>query len=325
MRYNSAFGEYIEGLIAHKHAIGIKYEAAAEMLKQFDDFCLQNYSGDQQLTEKIVTHWATRKMNESVGSLHLRVTCVNQLAQYMSKVGVGAYVYPQCLLPKIPQYVPYIFSDDELERLFSVIDACQYSVAAPVRHLVLPVLFRMLYFCGLRFSEALTLKNKNVDLNKGLLQIYSSKSDDERIVPMSNELSSICMNYANLMQQKNPSEYFFPSPQNTVYSQSAVRYSFMEFLWRANIAYGGKGKGPRIHDLRHTFAVHSLRKWILCGKSAAAYAPILKTYMGHASFRETSYYLRLVSEMYPHITSQLENSLGELVPTVDGGSEYEAD
>jgi len=95
--------------------------------------------------------------------------------------------------------------------------------------------------------------------------------------------------------------------------------NFRRFLWQARISHGGRGHGPRVHDLRHTFAVNNLRGWFARGDDVGALLPVLQAYMGHASPDDTAYYLRLTAESYPHITAQVRRVVGDVVPPVTGG------
>ncbi|MDF2648659.1 MAG: putative phage-specific integrase [Paenibacillus sp.] len=105
---------------------------------------------------------------------------------------------------------------------------------------------------------------------------------------------------------------------------STAYKNFRKFLWKARISHGGWGKGPRLHDFRHTFAVYCLRRWVLEGKDLKAYLPVLKTYLSHHSFSDTSEYSRLTAELYPDITAKVEHAIGHVIPTV-GGDGHETD
>ena len=96
--------------------------------------------------------------------------------------------------------------------------------------------------------------------------------------------------------------------------------NFRRFLWRAKISHRGRGKGPRIHDLRHTYAVHCLKKWSEQEKDLCVYLPILKTYMGHDSFKDTVYYLRMTADAFPDITLKMETHYLDLIPLLEGDS-----
>ena len=98
-----------------------------------------------------------------------------------------------------------------------------------------------------------------------------------------------------------------------------IERNFRRFLWQARISHGGPGHGPRVHDLRHTFAVNNLRFWFAQGENVGALLPVLQTYMGHSSLRDTAYYLRLTAESYPDITTRVERATGDVVPPVAAG------
>ena len=85
----------------------------------------------------------------------------------------------------------------------------------------------------------------------------------------------------------------------------------------AEIPYGGPDRGPRPHDMRHTFAVHCLNSWVLAGEDLTAGLPVLSTYLGHNDLSGTQRYLQLTAQMYPDITQKLEKQFGELIPTME--------
>ena len=97
-----------------------------------------------------------------------------------------------------------------------------------------------------------------------------------------------------------------------------VYHNFRRFLWQARISHGGRGHGPRVHDLRHTFAVNNLRTWFAAGEDVGALLPVLQAYMGHSSISDTAYYLRLTAESYPQIAARVQREYGGIVPPVTG-------
>ena len=103
----------------------------------------------------------------------------------LDRRGVPAYVLPTGVLPRPARYVPHIYTDQELAALFAQTDRCHYCSQVPFRHLVMPVLFRTIYACGLRASEARLLRVDDVDLDAGVLQIRDAKGGKDRQVPVS--------------------------------------------------------------------------------------------------------------------------------------------
>ena len=98
-----------------------------------------------------------------------------------------------------------------------------------------------------------------------------------------------------------------------------VNCNFRRFLWQARIPHGGRGHGPRVHDLRHTMAVNNLRSWFEQGENVDALLPVLQAYLGHSSIGDTAYYLHLTAESYPDITARVQQAFGDIVPAVTEG------
>jgi len=322
--YESVFALYIEKLIAQKRSIGYKYKCQAEIFKRFDSFCLQKYPGETSITKEMAEEWSAKSPVEKEGTTRVRATIVSHLAIYMNRLGIKAYVFPTNSLPKEKKYISYIYSDDELTRLFKQIDNCKYSSIVPFRHLIMPVLFRILYCCGIRLGEALRLKFGDIDLNNGTLTVLDSKYGNDRIVPMTSALTEICVDYSEKVHKlSNFNAYFFSAPSGDRITDINIYTNFRRFMRRSAISHGGRGKGPRIYDFRHTFAVNCLRKMVVEGKDMNAYYPVLKTYMGHSLFKYTAYYLKLTKNMYPNISAKLEAAFGDLILSPNDGGELD--
>jgi Site-specific recombinase XerD len=319
--YSGPFKEYLQEMILQKRSLGYKYDSSPRVLYKFDQFCTAYGFTEPVLSKELVQRWIQKHPNEAYASLRHRVGIIRQLALYMTHVGIHAYILPKNIIPKGPEYIPYIFSNDELVAFFKQADACHYHAEVPHRHRIMPLLFRILYGCGLRVSEALHLKIRDVDLNTGVLTIIDGKFNKDRLVPLSRELLDRCHAYVQQVHLfSDPNAIFFPSPNGQSITIGNIYKNFRKFLWKARISHGGWGKGPRVHDFRHTFSVHCLRRWVLEGKDLAAYLPVLKTYLGHHSIGDTSQYLRLTAELYPDITAKVQHTFGHVIPRMGGDS-----
>jgi integrase/recombinase XerD len=317
--YESSFKDYIQSHLDLKQAIGYKYETEADHLKRFDQFLAENYPLATSLTKKIVLNWCRKKSYEAQANQCTRASILRQFAKYLDSIGVEAYILPKGYFPSEKQYVPHIFTHAELSRFFTQTDQCRYCSEFPGRHLIMPVLFRMIYTCGLRVSEARLLKDGDVDLENGILTIQHSKMDNSRLVPMSDSLAERCRRYSKEVHPFSPPEdYFFPAPGGKPMTIGNVYKNFRKFLWQAGISHNGRGYGPRVHDFRHTYAVHCLKKWVEQEKDLAAYLPVLKTFLGHDSFEETAYYLRLTADVFPEITLKFETWFPGIIPMLEG-------
>ena len=317
--FQSGLKEAIEGLIALKHGLGMKYYGPAVVLKRFDSFCAKRYPEQTILSKELVSDWFSFCCIGKPKTTRLSMTPVSHLGTYLCNMGTVAYVFPVNTLPPDHRYTPHIYSMDELQRFFAATDDCRYTCAAPLRHHIMPVFFRLLYCCGLRSSEAISLKTDDVDLAHGVLTIRESKNGGERYVPMSEEMRRRCVSYWNAVHNgKQKHHYFFPLPPREKITYMNIYGNFRRFLRNAGISHGGRRNPIRIHDFRHTFAVHCLKRWVEEGRELNTCYPYLRAYMGHTLFRYTAYYLRLTADLYPSISAKLEESYPHLIPELGG-------
>ena len=316
--FKGSFADHIRNHVSVKQAIGYKYEAEAKHLLRFSRFTEEKYPNASILTKEIVLDWCSKKSYESRANQCSRASILRQLAMYMDGIGIRAYVLSKGYYPAEQQYVPHIYTNDELQRFFHQTDQCRYVRECPYRHIIMPVFFRLVYACGLRSSEARLLKVEDVDTYAGILSIHHSKKDNSRLVVLSDVLADRCRNYSENVRRSKDSDWFFPGLNGKPITVGNIYHNFRRFLWRAGISHGGRGKGPRVHDFRHTYACHCLRKWVMAGRDIAAYLPVLKTYMGHDTFEETAYYLRLTADIFPDISIKLEGCYPDIIPRLEG-------
>jgi len=324
MEYTSTFAPHIAGLIEQKRALGYKYGGEPAILKRFDTFCRERHPGETVLTREVMMDWAAKRPGEHPATLQGRLTPVRELAKYMARLGIPAYLMPKGLLPRIPRYMPHIYSNDELSRIFAQTDKCRYVSEVPYRHHVMPVFFRLLYCTGMRLSEARLLKVGDIDMGSGVITVTNAKLDKHRQLPVSLEMLARLQDYhRNVHALSKSDDWFFPGFGRKPMTMGNVEKNLRKFLWQAGISHGGRSKGPRVHDFRHTTAVHCLRRWVLEGKNLRAYLPILQAYLGHVSFSDTAYYLHLTADLFPDITGKIEAAFGFIIP--EEGDYNEAD
>ena len=320
--FKGPFKIHIENHIELKQAIGYKYETESNHLLRFSAFTADKYPNLKALTKETVLDWCSKKNYESQANQCSRASIIRQLGIYMDSIGINAYILPKGYYPTEKKYIPYIYTEDELKRFFHETDNCHYVSQCPYRHLIMPILFRMIYSCGLRSSEARLLKVADVDLDLGILTIEHSKKDNTRLVPMSDEIMNLCRDYFNHVHiMSKSSDYFYPGLNGKPMTLTNIYHNFRRFLWKSGISHGGRGKGPRVHDFRHTFACHCLKKWAIQGKDLSVYLPVLKTYLGHDSFEETAYYLRMTADVFPDISIKLEGSYPDIIPRLEGDTD----
>jgi len=313
------FASVANDFIEYKRAQGYKYYSEAKLLSRFCRFA-ESYPLDKpMLTRELVMDWTSPREGEAKKSRMHRVTCTNQFGKYLLALGYEV----QSVLPQTrwgtSTFTPYIFTHDEISKLFHAADSVYPVAQSRNMHKLLPVLMRLLYACGLRVSEAVGLQCKDVDLDKGILTIREAKNGRDRLIPVAMSLLSMLRDYRNnVIPWAADGDYFFMAPDRTILSPNTVYGRFRRILWDGGIPYGGKGNGPRLHDLRHTFAVHTLQRWVETGEDLTAMLPVLSVFMGHADLKATSRYLRLTAEVYPDVVRRVEETCAYVIP--DGGA-----
>lgn len=308
----------IEDLLTFKRSSGYKADGLAKILHRFINLAEEWEPGLTTVTKSIAEKWATMSPYEAPANQCRRMGAVKELSKYLISIGIPAYVYPkQKVAPS--SFTPYIFTDEELAKLFNACD----NTKTPnlVRKDVVSLIFRMIYSCGLRASEALTLTVRNVDLVQGTILIKDSKFGKERLLPVHDNLLKRMKTYhINVLAFCGPDAPVFPNGHNGSYTTNGLYSIFRERLLAAGISHGGKGNGPRVHDLRHTFAVHSLRKAVKNGEDINSMLKYLSVYLGHSGVISSENYLRLTADLYPDIICKMERQF-DVIPDMEEKNE----
>jgi integrase len=236
----------------------------------------------------------------------------------MVRVGYDATVIPQRLSPlKDYAYTPYIFSERELGLVLTAVDRMCATGISTHSDLVFPLVFRMLVGCGTRITETLQVERKDIDLENRTVLLRNTKNGKQRIIAMAESLVERCRQYAvngQSVRGFNSSRWFFPNKEGMPYSSTSAYCVYRKALRLSGISHGGKGKGPRLHDLRHTFAVRLLNRWVSEGRSLTTALPYLAIYMGHEGLKASQHYLRLTAVMFPELIRTVEKQYGWVIP-----------
>lgn len=225
---------------------------------------------------------------------------------------------PQTLPRPEKVFTPYIYSTDELRRLLEAAE----SFGAPnakLQSTTLHTIILLLYGTGLRIGEVISLNIQDVDLHDRLLVIRESKFYKTRLVPISEQLANVLKNYLdgrNRSYVLDKTRPFFTCKHGERIVLMTVEKSFMKIRQKAEVLrYDGARYQPRLHDLRHTFAVHRLVAWYKQGANVQRLLPMLATYLGHVHITGTQKYLTMTSELLQEANARFENyalSIGDL-------------
>ena len=231
----------ITALVAEKRAVGFKYDTEERVLSRFAAFSASQFPGLQAPDRASVEAWITsaRQRGVTPATLQGLAAPVRELARWLGRRGVSAYVLPPRALPRPARYVPHIYTDQQLAALFARTDRCHYDSQVPFRHLVMPVLFRMIYACGLRASEARLLRFGDVDLGAGVLTIRDGKGGKDRQVPVSAPLRERLAGYHAQVAGRTGADWFFPGTPGKPLTVVNIDRNIRRFLWQARIPLGG--------------------------------------------------------------------------------------
>lgn len=315
LRFQSPLASLMAQLVQVKRACGYRFHSGVGNLACFDRYLCDEALAAPELPRSIVRKWLAKRPHESVGTHQARISAVRQFARYMCRLGHPAYIPERSLSPRSGvEFSPRVLTHAEVQQLLHAVDHLTPTAQSPLRHLVMPEVFRLLYGGGLRLNEALHLRVAEVDLDHGVLTLRDTKFGKDRLVPAAVALVQRLQRFAAQFGVRSAEAYFFPTLHGGPWWSGTVYQVFRELLCRCGIPHGGRGKGPRVHDLRHTMAVHTLLRWYRERADLDAKLPILATYLGHQSVAGTQRYLHLTAELFPQITVRSNAEFGEVIP-----------
>ena len=311
--YNSIFQEEIHDLIELKRALGFSYESEAGSLRRIDTFLCENNLSEKCITKELCELWCRKRTYETVTNQASRISIMRVFCRYLNDIGIPAYVPSKGITHKRMRYDAHIYTDEELQNFFDAVDKSQ-SVpdSCPYRADVMPVFFRILYTSGMRVSELRLARIRDFNLEEGYITVHEAKNHKERIIPIH---PSLVVKSKELKEKihsnSSEDEYFFMMKPGQPMMLVNVYRNFRRYLENAGISH--TGRGPRVHDFRHTYCVNLLRKWTDEGKDLTSYLPYMRTMLGHEGFEETAYYLKLTAERFPYIKERMKESFPDLI------------
>lgn len=315
--YRSGLKDIFMRFIEYKKSTGRKERLYISVLKTFDNYCVLHSKKVTTLEKETVDGFLQVTDRRMFSSVLKDASVLRELGRYMQRIGMKDAYITNLRGSRKSSYTPYIFSQEQISLILqkaSDFYSCYSSVNPNMRNAI-SCLYAVLYCTGMRISEALSLKLSEVSLPERTILVTESKSGRQRLLPISVSLAMNCSEYlSNRSSYYNV--YFFDSGSTLhdgmINTRTAYRY-FRVLLEEAGIAHRGKGNGPRLHDLRDTFAVHSLQQLIHQGGDVNANLEYLSLYMGHRSIYETQDYLWLTQELAEDMLNKTSDSTTFLV------------
>lgn len=215
------------------------------------------------------------------------------------------------VIPRIPRsFVPYIYSREEIHRLLDATKILKDN-RWPLQHITFRMLLLVLYGAGLRPSEGLRLRCCDVDLDDHLLAIWDTKFFKSRLVPIGAALVAALSTYRKARRElpmpDHDQSVFFALHTGGAISLSRLEKVFVRIREHAGIRGPPDARWqPRLHDMRHAFAVHRLVAWYREGADVQACLPLLSTYLGHVNISGTQAYLTMTPELLAEASKRFE-------------------
>lgn len=296
----STLTEELDRYLTIRHGLGYDLGTAARVLRRFIAFA-ENQGADH-ITTDLFLRWKAAFGKANCHTWAARLGMVRIFAQWLCGIDPRNEVPPQGLIPsRYRRSRPYIYSEQEIGRILA--EAERLPSVNGIRGLTYSTLFGLIAVTGLRVSEALALDNGDVDLVLGVLTVRRGKFGKARLVPVSESTLARLAAYAEERDRLLGAipQSFFVSDGGVRPSDCGARYNFASVCQSIGLRppqkFGRHGRGPRIHDLRHAFAVRTIVTWYRAGKNPGQEMLKLSTYLGHVCPEHTYWYIEAVPEL----------------------------
>jgi integrase len=323
--YTGPFRDMILEYIDFKRGLGYDYgKTQVYRLREIDLFFKAQGVTHMTITEEMFGAWISCRENENKVNRRKRANVLIGFSEYLVRRGHTNIFVGELPFKAPPRsFVPYIYTKAEIAALFNAARNHEASEPKNRDNAAFVVLLSLYYGCGLRKSEAQNLLIRDVDFETGCVQIMDSKNHVSRLVVAADSVRAQLVQYHNrFCAPFENDERLFISGHGTIFSNQTLYRLYHETQAEAGIGFCENGRRPRLHDLRHTFCVHTLEAMAEKGFDIYTSAPLLVKYLGHNCISETEHYLRLVRENFTSVAEKSRTYAPTLFPKV-GDSDAE--
>ena len=308
LKLHSCLAGPIQNFINLRRLSGTDYKSQAQLLGYFDRFLLKQKWNIPRITREITDCYQQSLCRLAPRTRSNRFCVVTQLCEYLSRSDPLGYVpKPLRVVPSHGAHQPYIYSNSEIQALLGA--ASQLPPAHSLRAHTYRTLLGVLYSTGIRIGEAVALNLEHFHSTERRLYIAEGKFRKARWVPLSASTCRALEHYVRKRVQirpRSPDSPLLINQRSRRLHQCTANQTFRNLLRQCGIRHS-KHTGPRIHDLRHTFAVHRLLAWYRDGQDVNARLPWLATYMGHVDIHSTHIYLQPTAELIEQVDRRFHN------------------
>jgi len=317
--YTGPFKDALYNYVEYKRSLGHDYgKPILYRLREIDLFFKASGVANAEITEDMFELWSRKRDGESAVNRRRRVGALIEFSKFLvSRSYENIYIGTLSGLPPTIRFVPYIFSRVEIATIFDVLQQNIRSSPDDAEMATFAMMICLYYGCGLRKTEAQRLTVRDFNASAGSLRIMDSKNHASRLVLLSETITRQLADYCDRFRIGCSEEsLLFTSGKGTMFSNGKLYGRYSRVLALAGISPRENGKLPRIHDLRHTFCVHTLETMVEKGFDLYVSLPLLVAYLGHNCIFETEYYLRLVDENFTDVTTASQNYAPSMFPKV---------
>jgi len=298
----------LDEYLALRQAMGFAVRDARRLLRRFIDFLEQHRA--TSITSALALSWATEPRAAQPAEWPRRLSLIRGFARYRSATDPRTQIPAAGILPYRPQRAaPYLYSDAEIEQLLQA--AAQLPSPTGLRAHTYVAAFGLLAVTGLRVAELVALDDQDTDLTRGHVTIRRGKFSKSRLLPVHPSTQQALRHYVAARERCYPipqSPSFLVSEQGARLTHWSVRATFVALSRQIGLRGPADSHGPRLHDLRHRFAVEALLRWYRQGADVERHLPELSTYLGHVKVADTYWYLSATPELLQLALDRLEHS-----------------
>jgi integrase/recombinase XerD len=303
---SSVLGAHVDDYLRLRRALGFKLKEEERLLGQLVGYL--ETAGATTLSSELAIRWARLPEGVHPNTWAKRLRVARGFASYLQTIDPATEIPPADVFPHRRQRAtPYLYSQQDICRLLQV----ARSLRRPLRAASYEALFGLLAVSGMRVGEAIALQREDVDLEAGLITIRKAKHDRARLVPLHPTATEALRRYASERDRLCPhprSPAFFLSSAGTAVHKSCLGTTFREITTRIGVRT--EAVHPRIHDLRHRFAVQTLIDWQRSGVKIDEQTATLSTDLGHVSPADTYWYLSASPELMTPAAERVADRFG---------------
>jgi site-specific recombinase XerD len=314
--FAARLGGDFAGCLALKRALGRKFVNEEKVLRHLDSFLASRFPAARELSVQILNAWMAACPGLLPQSRAVRLRVVRQFCLYRRRMVPDAFVpdrirHRWLWPPRVARCVPFIFTKKQVRDLLCAALALPDSPHRSGRPRTFFTLLLLLYTAGLRRSEAVRLRVGDIDFTMGTLLIRETKFFKTRLVPLAADvLRQLRLHVRALRLPRTLASLEQPLFQHDgrAYSVDCISATGRQLLRACGLKPVRGRAGPRLHCLRHAFAVHRIAQWYVEGADVQAQLPALATYMGHTGIGSTQYYVTVTAEILEHAGHRFEHA-----------------